>query len=405
MKTVFTGLLFAFVAVTASAATPPQYVLMWGTMGSAEGQCGACYLPDVDETGDVYVPDRDNERIQRFAWDGNFVAAWGDSGSGIGEFRTPESVAVCGDTVYVADFYNDRIEMFLREGTFIGGWGGPGPGPGFFYGPRVAVDRTRSCVYVADWNNFRVQKFTLDGVFITMWGEFGQNPGEFDHPGGLAVDAVGDVYVADVTNDRIQKFSGDGTFLWVLGSEGSGPGQFSGPQDVAVDELRQLLYVADTINHRIQAFSLGGAFVMEWGSQGSGPGEFLAPLGVAVDETGNRVYVSDRGNYRIQLFAYATTGVEQTPGIDLALRVGPNPFGAHTTISYALPGDLPVSIAVFDVNGRRVRALKARRETAGEHHLSWAGTDDDGRPAASGLYFVRISTPIGSETRKVVLIR
>src|SRR5512136_2401329 len=62
------------------------------------------------------------------------VAAWGDSGSGNGQFYYPQGVAVdaAGD-VYVVDSGNHRIQKLAGDGTYITQWGTPGPGDGQFY--------------------------------------------------------------------------------------------------------------------------------------------------------------------------------------------------------------------------------------------------------------------------------
>jgi hypothetical protein len=60
---------------------------------------------------------------------------------------------------------------------------------------------------------------------------------------------------------------------------------------------------------------------------------------------------------------------------------------------------------VFDVAGRLVRRILDEPSIAGERVLTWEGTDRVGRPAASGVYFFRLT--VGDETmqRKVVRLR
>jgi hypothetical protein len=92
-----------------------------------------------------------------------------------------------------------------------------------------------------------------------------------------------------------------------------------------------------------------------------------------------------------------------SPGADERARVAPNPFSARTTISFRLPARAPVSAAVWDVGGRLVRTLAdgAPRD-AGEHRLAWDGRRDDGRPAAPGVYFARLSTRPRTSVHKLV---
>ena len=53
-----------------------------------------------------------------------FLNTWGSEGSGHGEFNWPLGVALS-DTgqVYVADRYNDRIQRFDADGNYVSMWG------------------------------------------------------------------------------------------------------------------------------------------------------------------------------------------------------------------------------------------------------------------------------------------
>ena len=216
-----------------------------------------------------------------------FVTKWGTQGTGDGQFMYLLGVAVdTSGNVYVADTQNNRIQKFSSTGSFLTKWGSLGEGDGQFYVPlNVAVDSSGN-VYVTESNNFRIQKFSSTGSFLTKWGTWGTDDGEFNRPAGVAVDSSGNVYVADIDNNRIQKFSPDGSFLTKWGSYGSGDGQFANPRSVAVDSSGNV-YVGDLNNHRIQKFSSTGSFIMKLGG-----GQFTYPNGVAVDSSGN-VYVVD----------------------------------------------------------------------------------------------------------------
>jgi tripartite motif-containing protein 71 len=279
-----------------------QFVFKWGFLGFNNGQLYAPEGVAVDASGNVYVIDKDNHRIQKFSSTGRFMTTWGSSGSGDGQFNSAKYVAVDeSGNVYVVDTNNDRIQKFNSNGSFISKWGSNGTGDGQFKYPEgVAVDASGN-VYVADTNNDRIQKFSSNGSFITKWGSFGSGDGQLFAPYGVAIDASGNVYVADFGNSRIQKFSSNGSFITKWGSRGIGDGQFKNPANVAVDASGNV-YVVDPGNHRIKKFSSNGSFITAWGSSGNSDGQFYAPEGVAVDASGN-VYVVDSGNSRIQKFA------------------------------------------------------------------------------------------------------
>ncbi len=84
----------------------------------------------------------------------------------------------------------------------------------------------------------------------------------------------------------------------------------------------------------------------------------------------------------------------------------PNPFNPATTIRYDVPtGGAKVSIAIFDVTGRRVRTLVDGPQPAGQRLVTWDGRDQGGRGVASGVYFYRMSAGAFTQTRKMVLLK
>src|SRR5437667_171515 len=137
---------------------------------------------------------------------GTFLTAWGSAGAGNGQFNYPSGVATDGSgNVYVADTYNNRIQKFDRNGTFLTTWGSAGAGNGQFDFPYgVATDGSGN-VYVADTGNNRIQKFDANGTFLTAWGSYGSGDGQFGSPYGAATDESGDVYVAGGHNHKIHR--------------------------------------------------------------------------------------------------------------------------------------------------------------------------------------------------------
>jgi hypothetical protein len=101
------------------------------------------------------------------------------------------------------------------------------------------------------------------------------------------------------------------------------------------------------------------------------------------------------------------TDVKSSPPVASRLRQNyPNPFNPVTFIPLALPRAEVVSLGIYDVQGRRVKSLLARKRLdAGERRLIWDGTDDRGEPAPSGVYFYRLVGLTFSEARKMVLLR
>ncbi len=83
----------------------------------------------------------------------------------------------------------------------------------------------------------------------------------------------------------------------------------------------------------------------------------------------------------------------------------PNPFNPETKISFVMEQGADVSLAVFDILGRKVSMLHSGYLPTGNYEFSWYGNDQNGRQAASGIYFYRLSTGDQSITRKMTLLK
>ena len=87
--------------------------------------------------------------------------------------------------------------------------------------------------------------------------------------------------------------------------------------------------------------------------------------------------------------------LEPWPACPALLLSGPNPFLSETSVALALSARGPVRVSVHDAAGRTVRTLLEGDLGPGRHTLAWAGMDDEGRPAGSGIYYIRVRTPRG----------
>ena len=83
----------------------------------------------------------------------------------------------------------------------------------------------------------------------------------------------------------------------------------------------------------------------------------------------------------------------------------PNPFNPTTTIRYMVSRPGPVNLVIYDILGRRVRGLVEESVPAGTYSISWDGSDDQGQPAATGVYFYLLRADGFASVRRMAMIR
>lgn len=146
----------------------------------------------VAPSGELYVADGyGNSSVHRFNAAGEYMGSFGSPGSGPGQFRVPHSVSVSQDgRVYVADRENNRVQVFTPEGEFLAEW------TDFKCPMGVHIDANQ-VVYVTDQIP-RVSIYTLDGELLSRGRTF-----EGAHQ--VYTDSEGSIYGLDTANQRVQK--------------------------------------------------------------------------------------------------------------------------------------------------------------------------------------------------------
>jgi peptidylglycine monooxygenase len=162
-----------------------ELLLRIGERGNPSWQAPFNHPTDVavSREGDIYVTDGyGNACVHKFSPDGEHILTWGEPGSGPGEFHTPHGVWVDDlERVYVVDRDNNRVQIFTSDGEYIEEWGD------FFHPMDIYFD-SRDNVYVTD----QTPRFTV----LNTSGEILARGFAPDAGHGLWGDSYGNLYLA-----------------------------------------------------------------------------------------------------------------------------------------------------------------------------------------------------------------
>jgi DNA-binding beta-propeller fold protein YncE len=164
-------------------------------------------------SGAFYVTDGyGNARVHRFSPEGDLEFSWGEPGEGPGQFRIPHGVTATPDEqrLLVSDRENDRIQIFDIDGNYVEEWTDVARPNGVAIAPdgfvfvaelgEVAGRYPTMPPAPPDAPHSRCSVFDPDGTLVARWGTPDTcAPGSFFAAHGICLDSHGDVYVAEVT--------------------------------------------------------------------------------------------------------------------------------------------------------------------------------------------------------------
>ncbi|CAF1325579.1 unnamed protein product [Adineta steineri] len=334
-------------------------------MGSQSNQLKKPFSFSFDRSGNIFVTDQDNHRIQKFLlMKDSFAlsfnrpkfcstATWNSNGitfanqSIVGEY--PVSIFVnANNTIYVANRDSNTVVMWQEKSVnptkiISGNFKGPASlfvtsngdiyiDDGYEDG-RVQrwIAATKTFVTVMNVNSFctglfvdinntlycsmsdyhRVVKRSLNDSLMTSTrvaggtGISGSASNQLNSPVGIFVDVNLDLYVVDYDNERVQLFqSGESNGITVAGRASLNPTiTLNYPTGIILD-AEKYLFIVDNNNHRIVGSSLNGfrCLVGCYG-EGSQSNQLSGPFSFSFDRSGN-MFVTDQENHRIQKFQY-----------------------------------------------------------------------------------------------------
>jgi DNA-binding beta-propeller fold protein YncE len=179
-----------------------QGKLLFQITNKLERPCGLVLVGER-----LAVVDSQRHCVVLFDLRGHCLSEFGRRGTGAGEFNFPTHIAADSTgNVFVTDSMNSRLQMFGPDCKFVRQIGCLGDSVGQFSRPKgVAVD-SLGHVYVLDGIFDNIQVFDPAGRFLLNLGETGAGAGQFWLPNGIAISRSNEIFVADSYNHRVQKF-------------------------------------------------------------------------------------------------------------------------------------------------------------------------------------------------------
>jgi len=254
---------------------------------------------------------------------------------------------------------------------------------------------------------------------MVKWRARFNNPGNgWDEAYAIAVDNDGNVYVTGRTmgsgsswDYTTLKYDAAGNLLWEARYD-------NGDEDIAtaiaVDSAGNV-YVTGASeggpNYDYATVKYNPSGGQEWVTRyknDPGYGDDWAAA-IAADNSGNAYVTGWSAGYGTAL-DYATmkcpdagiAGNSEIRNQYARLEAKPNPFVRSTTIRYYLPAKTDISLGIYDISGKLVRAITSGIQDQGHHQIELNRAHLGSHPQ-TGIYFVRLETAVSRLTRKILL--
>ena len=353
----------------------------FGKVGSGEGEFSEPSGIAVSEaSGDVYVVDKGNNRVERFTSAGAYVSQFNGSGSDLavegtaaptGRFSSPESIAVDNDAsnpsygdLYVADTGHKVIDKFSATGEYIvqlketSGGSSFGGIDGIAVGQNGMLWVSQSSSEIDGFSNDLTNEF-LSSFSAAVSGQV--NP-------GFAVDSNDNFYIKGYYSGISKVDSSGDVLVEQFDNLINEPNSPVVPSGVAVDLSSDDVYIDDANGEgAVGRFTSAGSLVESFGSE-----HLIDGTGVTVDSTTGTVYVADSSADAVDLFPIeppAAPKVEDQSILDVAsgsatFSAKVNPRGRRTeyrfeygpTTAYGESSPIPDALVGSDFGAAQVSA-------------------------------------------------
>lgn len=166
----------------------------------------------VGNDGSFYVSDGyGNSRVIKFSKEGKYIFEWGKKGNKPGEFNTPHGIDLdLQGNIYVADRDNNRIQKFDNNGIFLKEWKNDTAIQLY----SLSIDKTDNNLFAIDYLTLSdtlikgsdIIQFDSSLNFSNRLGRTGSYSGPPCRYHDIAIDSKSNIYVGDILGNRIQKF-------------------------------------------------------------------------------------------------------------------------------------------------------------------------------------------------------
>ena len=292
------------------------------------------------KTGEIYVADSNNHRIQKFSNDGKFIIDWkvndtacepkpydnrlkfsmdsldnlyiigtcdflvkkfSKEGTFVGgidrdntsykfqSFNVPAITIGSDDSIYLVDGYekNFTIVKFSKNFTLVDRWK---INPDFYFITDLVSD-DKNNLYLTSYNNDTVLKYSQDGTFLNKWRTSNDTVNVVNGPLSIVHDPHGFIYVLTGW-DQVLKYSTDGTELDLIrGEDKFDNNRRSGFSALTIDQSGNI-FTTNSYSNRIQKFSSNGSFVTSWGNNYNDQFFYIKKV-IKMNDANNNIYVVD----------------------------------------------------------------------------------------------------------------
>ena len=241
------------------------------------------------KTGNIYITDQGNHRVQVFSCNGDYLFMFSE------KMNLPVGICISQNKVFVTQWSGHCINMYELEGKLIKSFGSKGNGETQFNYPLgLDVSDKNNNIYVCDRSNHRIQILTEELKYHSV----------------LGIDLLKSPRDVKVTQDRVLVLAENDPCMFVFNSDhvltnrlitrGDGK-QTNYPCRFDIDKEYNII-MSDHSNHCVYVFNQEGEQIHKFGKEGQGIGELYHPRGIALDNTGRIIVVCHKDTNCLQFF-------------------------------------------------------------------------------------------------------